>query len=115
MPANRLSPRRAWVESRTEGLPGRRAIAWLEREIGLEQLRLGPVWFGIFAVLFSEMAMITPPVGVNLFVIKGIAPPGTRVMDVAIGAAPYVGVIWLVTLLMIAYPGIALYLPSIMR
>lgn len=74
-----------------------------------------PVWFGIFAVLFSEMAMITPPVGVNLFVIKGIAPPGTRVMDVAIGAAPYVGVIWAVTLLMIAYPGIALYLPSIMR
>lgn len=74
-----------------------------------------PVWFGIFAVLFSEMAMITPPVGVNLFVIKGIAPPGTRVMDVAIGAAPYVGVIWLVTLLMIAFPGIALYLPSIMR
>ncbi len=74
-----------------------------------------PVWFGIFAVLFSEMAMITPPVGVNLFVIKGIAPPGTRVMDVAIGAAPYVGVIWVVVLLLIAFPEIALYLPSIMR
>lgn len=74
-----------------------------------------PVWFGIYAVLFSEMALITPPVGINLFVIKGIAPAGTRVMDVAIGAAPYIGVIWLVALALIAFPGLALYLPSIMR
>jgi len=80
-----------------------------------EAAGFSPVWFGIFAVLFSEMALITPPVGVNLFVIKGIAPPGTRVMDVAIGSAPYVGVIWVVGLLLIAFPQIALYLPSIMR
>jgi len=74
-----------------------------------------PVWFAIFAVLVSEMALITPPVGINLFVIKGIAPAGTRVVDVAIGAAPYVGVIWVVMCLLIVYPEIALYLPSIMR
>ncbi|HLT26690.1 MAG TPA: TRAP transporter large permease subunit, partial [Zeimonas sp.] len=81
----------------------------------VEAIGYSPVWFGIFAVLFSEMALITPPVGINLFVIKGIAPAGTRVMDVAVGAAPYVGIIWLVALLMIAFPQIALYLPSIMR
>lgn len=81
----------------------------------VEAIGYSPVWFGIFAVLFSEMALITPPLGINLFVIKGIAPAGTRVMDVAVGAAPYVGIIWLVALLMIAFPQIALYLPSIMR
>lgn len=74
-----------------------------------------PVWFGIFAVLFSEMALITPPVGVNLFVIKGVAPAGTRVMDVALGSVPYVGVVWVVALLLIGFPAIATYLPSIMR
>ena len=74
-----------------------------------------PVWFGIVATLFSEMAMITPPVGVNLFVIQGIAPKGTSLKDVAYGAAPYVGVIWLLAILLIMFPGIAMYLPSLMH
>lgn len=80
-------------------------------------LKMGydPVWFGIIATLFSEMAMITPPVGVNLFVIQGIAPKGTTLKDVALGAAPYVGVIWLMAILMITFPSIALYLPSLME
>jgi tripartite ATP-independent transporter DctM subunit len=80
-------------------------------------LKLGydPVWFGIIATLFSEMAMITPPVGVNLFVIQGIAPAGTTLKDVAAGAAPYVGVIWIMAILLIMFPSIALYLPSLME
>lgn len=79
-------------------------------------IKLGydPVWFGIIATLFSEMAMITPPVGVNLFVIQGIAPKGTSLKDVAYGAAPYVGVIWFLAILLIMYPNIAMYLPSLM-
>lgn len=81
----------------------------------VESVGYSAVWFGIFAVLFSEMALITPPVGINLFVIKGIAPPGTRVKDVAFGALPYIGVIWFVALLLIAFPQIALFLPGIMR
>jgi len=74
-----------------------------------------PVWFGVIALLFTEMAMITPPVGVNLFVILNVAPKGTTLQDVAVGAAPFVGVIWITTILLIMFPGIALYLPSLMR
>ena len=74
-----------------------------------------PVWFGVVALLFTEMAMITPPVGVNLFVILNVAPKGTTLQDVAVGAAPFVGVIWITTILLIMFPGIALYLPSLMR
>ena len=80
----------------------------------VEKIGYDPVWFGILAVLFSEMALITPPVGVNLFVISAIAPKGTSLSDVAYGAAPYILVIWLVAVLLIMYPGIALYLPSLM-
>ena len=45
------------------------------------------VWFGVIMVIAAEMALCTPPVGVNLFVIQGIAPKGTTLMTVARGAA----------------------------
>lgn len=81
----------------------------------VQKIGYDAVWFGIVATLFSEMAMITPPVGVNLFVILGVAPKGTTLHDVAAGAAPYVGVIWVMTGLLIIWPSIALWLPSLMQ
>ncbi len=70
------------------------------------------VWFGVIMVIAAEMALCTPPVGVNLFVIQGIAPPGTTLMTVARGAAPFIGVIWLLLLLLIFFPEIVTWLPS---
>lgn len=70
------------------------------------------VWFGVIMVIASEMALCTPPVGVNLFVIQGISPPGTSLMTVARGAAPFIGVIWLLLLLLIFFPPIVTWLPS---
>lgn len=70
------------------------------------------VWFGVVMVIASEMALCTPPLGVNLFVIQGISPPGTTLMTVARGAAPFIGVIWLLLLLLIFFPGIVTWLPS---
>ncbi len=70
------------------------------------------VWFGIIMVVASEMALCTPPVGVNLFVIQGIAPRGTTLMTVARGAAPFIGVIWVLLLLLIFFPEIVTWLPS---
>jgi C4-dicarboxylate transporter DctM subunit len=74
-----------------------------------------PVWFGVFMVVSSEMALITPPVGVNLFVIHGCAPRGTTFEDVAIGAAPYVFLLWILVGLLVAFPDLALFLPSTMK
>lgn len=73
------------------------------------------VWFGIIMVIAAEMALCTPPVGVNLFVIQGIAPPGTSLMTVARGAAPFIGVIWILLLLLIFFPEIITWLPSKMK
>lgn len=70
------------------------------------------VWFGVIMVIASEMALCTPPVGVNLFVIQGIAPRGTTLMTVARGAAPFIGVIWVLLLLLIFFPQIVTWLPS---
>lgn len=73
------------------------------------------VWFGVIMVIAAEMALCTPPVGVNLFVIQGIAPRGTSLMTVARGAAPFIGVIWVLLLLLIFFPGIVTWLPSRME
>ncbi|MEE9251407.1 MAG: TRAP transporter large permease subunit, partial [Alphaproteobacteria bacterium] len=71
-----------------------------------------PVWFGVFIVLVTELALITPPVGINLYVIQGIRIGGGSISDVIIGALPFVVTIFLFTLLMIYFPSIAIWLPN---
>jgi TRAP-type C4-dicarboxylate transport system permease large subunit len=72
------------------------------------------VWFGVIMTVASEMALCTPPVGVNLFVVQGIAPKGTSLLTVAKGAAPYIGVIWLLLALLIGFPELVTWLPNAM-
>lgn len=70
-----------------------------------------PVWFGILVTLLMEIALITPPIGVNLFVVQGVRSRGGNFKDVCLGAAPFVLVMLLLIALMIAFPDIALWLP----
>jgi tripartite ATP-independent transporter DctM subunit len=77
-------------------------------------LGLDPVWFGVLMMLLLETALITPPVGFNLFVVQGVRERGP-VKDVIIGAAPFVGTLLLMIALLIAFPGIALTLPQALR
>lgn len=69
------------------------------------------VWFGIVVIVLIEMALITPPVGLNLYVVQGARQRGS-IMEVVIGAIPYVAAMAILLGLMIVYPQIALYLPS---
>jgi C4-dicarboxylate transporter DctM subunit len=73
---------------------------------------IDPVWFGIFIVLMCELGMITPPVGMNLFVVHGIRPDNGGVRDAMWGAVPYVLIMLAFTLLMIVWPGLATWLPG---
>ena len=75
-------------------------------------LGVDPIWFGIFIVLMCELGLITPPVGMNLFVVHGIRPDGGGIRDVMWGALPYVVIMVLFTLLLIAVPQIATWLPG---
>ena len=69
-----------------------------------------PVWFGILLVLLIQTAMVTPPFGINIFVIHGIRARGT-LSDVEIGASPFVVALLVMIALICAFPDIAMWLP----
>lgn len=73
-----------------------------------------PIWFGIIMMVNLEMATITPPFGLSLFVMKGIAPPGTTMGDIYKAAVPFIMLNILLMGLMMAIPGLVLWLPSYM-
>lgn len=66
------------------------------------------VWFGILLIVLIEMALITPPVGLNLYVVQGARKKG-RLSEVMIGVLPFVFVMLLMVVLLVAFPGIALF------
>jgi len=70
-----------------------------------------PVWFGILVVVLMETAMITPPVGINLYVVQGVRKRG-RIDDVIIGTAPFVLTMLAMIVALILWPEIALWLPQ---
>lgn len=80
----------------------------------LDALGVDGVWLGIYLVLMIEISLLTPPVGLNLFVLQRV-PAGQTFGDVAIGAAPFVGVLLLATMLLYAFPAIATWLPELAR
>jgi len=70
-----------------------------------------PVWFGIIIIILMELAMITPPVGINLYVVQGLRKRG-RIDDVIIGASPFVITMLLMLVILAIWPQIALFLPQ---
>jgi C4-dicarboxylate transporter DctM subunit len=74
------------------------------------QLGINPVWYGILLMINLELAMITPPVGMNLFVIKGITE--APLSEVVRGASPFVILMLAGLAMLIAVPQIALWLPQ---
>ncbi|MBS0518258.1 MAG: TRAP transporter large permease [Proteobacteria bacterium] len=69
-----------------------------------------PVWFGIMVIILMELAMITPPVGINLYVVQGLRKRG-KINDVIIGAAPFVITMLLMLGVLAIWPDLALWLP----
>ena len=74
-------------------------------------LGFDPVWFGVLMMLLIETALITPPVGVNLYVVHGVRGRG-QLHDVMIGAAPFVIALLAMVGLLIVFPQIALFVPE---
>jgi tripartite ATP-independent transporter DctM subunit len=71
-----------------------------------------PVWFGIIIIILMELAMITPPVGINLYVVQGLRKRG-KIDDVIIGASPFVITMLLMIVILSVWPRIALWLPQL--
>jgi tripartite ATP-independent transporter DctM subunit len=77
----------------------------------LMALGFDPIWLGIVSTLTVELGMITPPIGLNLFVLRAIT--GVPMTTIMRGAFPFVTVLVTALLLVTIFPGIALYLPNL--
>ena len=75
-------------------------------------LGFDPVWFGILLMVLLETALITPPIGINLYVVQGIRGRG-EMLDVMKGAAPFVLTMFAMIVLLLVFPDIALWMPSL--
>ena len=71
---------------------------------------IDPVWFGVFIVLMCELSMLSPPVGMTLYVIQAVRREGT-IAEVFQGTTPFVLAMLAMTALMIAFPEMVLWLP----
>jgi tripartite ATP-independent transporter DctM subunit len=73
-----------------------------------------PVWYGILIVILMETAMVTPPVGINLFVVQGVRGRG-QLHDVIIGTSPFVVTLVLMIAIICVFPELVLWLPRIAK
>jgi tripartite ATP-independent transporter DctM subunit len=79
------------------------------------QLGYDPLWFGIVFMVNMELAFLTPPFGLNLFILKSIAPPQMGMDDIILGALPFMLLLLLGLVLVMVFPGLATWLPSTMH
>ncbi|MHA6325194.1 TRAP transporter large permease [Roseivivax sp. CAU 1753] len=75
-------------------------------------LGFDPVWFGLIMLLALEISFTTPPFGLLLFVMKGVAPPETTMREIYTSAMPFIGCSLLLVALLILVPDLALWLPG---
>jgi tripartite ATP-independent transporter DctM subunit len=76
-------------------------------------LGFDPVWFALIILLALEISFTTPPFGLLLFVMKGVAPKDTTMREIYAAAFPYIGCSMLLVVLLILFPQLALWLPSL--
>lgn len=79
----------------------------------IQKFGFDPIWFGVVLVVLIELGQIHPPLGLNLFTIKSIAP-NSDFKDIVVGSIPYVFIILSMILILALFPGLALWLPSAM-
>jgi C4-dicarboxylate transporter, DctM subunit len=77
----------------------------------ITELGFDPIWFGVVMTLNMEMGLITPPVGLNLYVVQGIAPD-IPMRDILAGSLPYVAVLALGIIVLALFPGLVTWLPN---
>jgi TRAP-type C4-dicarboxylate transport system permease large subunit len=72
------------------------------------------IWFGVALILIVEIGQVTPPVGLNLFVVRGIGGPDTALSDIFLGTLPFVMLNIFVLVLITVFPEITHFLPRIL-
>ncbi|MCE8042103.1 TRAP transporter large permease [Halomonas daqingensis] len=78
-------------------------------------LGFDPIWFGIIMLLALEISFSTPPLGLLLFVMKGVAPKGTTMREIYSAAIPYILCSMLLVAILVVFPSIATWLPGMIN
>ena len=81
----------------------------------LRALDIDLIWFGLLTLINMEVGLKTPPFGFCLFVMKGVAPPGTTMADIIKASIPFILADFFVMALIVIFPQIALWLPSLVK
>jgi C4-dicarboxylate transporter, DctM subunit len=79
----------------------------------IQNLGYNPIWFGIIIVLVTQMGVITPPVGINVYVVNGVAPD-VKLESIFKGVMPFLIALILGTAVLVAFPQLVLWLPFLM-
>jgi tripartite ATP-independent transporter DctM subunit len=80
----------------------------LARQMGIE-----PLWLGVLILVSLEIGFTTPPFGLILFVMQGVAPPGTTMRQIYLAVAPFIVLELIALALLVLFPGLATWLPSV--
>ncbi|MBO7911385.1 C4-dicarboxylate ABC transporter permease [Vibrio splendidus] len=72
------------------------------------------IWFGVIYTITMEVAVLTPPVGLNLYVIQSIEKDRLTIVDVIKGCLPFIGALIFLIVLMVIFPQLAVWLPNVM-
>jgi tripartite ATP-independent transporter DctM subunit len=80
----------------------------------IRSLGINEIWFAVVTLINIEMSATTPPFGMVLFVMKGVAPPGTTMGEIYKAGLPFLGCDLIAMSLIIGFPGLALFLPGLM-
>ena len=78
-----------------------------------QTLGFDPIWFALIMLLSLEISFTTPPFGLLLFVMKGVSPPETTMREIYTSAFPYILSSLFLVILLIVFPQLALWLPSL--
>lgn len=79
----------------------------------IKQLGFSPVWFGVLFIINMEMAFLSPPYGINLFYMRGVAPKEVTMTDIYLSALPFIVVQAIALVLIIAFPILAVWIPNL--
>lgn len=74
-----------------------------------------PIWFGVYVVIMMEIGQVTPPVGLNVYIVQGVAKDYASLLDVWRGIIFLLPAMYTIIVLLILFPKIALFLPNFMR
>ena len=79
----------------------------------IKELGFSAVWFGVLFIVNMEMAFLSPPYGINLFYIRGIAPKDITMTDIYLSALPFIAIQAIGLVLIIAFPILAVWIPNL--